>query len=214
MFAYPLRTAALAAAAAIGLSGCGYNGLYSGVSVGVGNGSYYDPYYDAYGYGYGAGYSRYGYGYGFDPYWGWNDGFYYPGTGYYVYDRYRRPFRWTDAQRRYWELRRQRAIRNGDQVVIRDNWGDFDRNGVRRIDRRRVQQRMSTDQQVQVQRSVDRPVRAERGNRSDRATNGVNRVQRSTVRSERRSETRSSSSRSSDRSDRGRGRGRDGTRED
>src|SRR5262245_27038082 len=103
MFAYPLRTAALAAVAAVSLSGCAYNGLYGG--VGVGNG-YYDPYYSGYGYGdyaYGAGY----------PYYGWYDGFYYPGTGYYVYDRYRRPHQWTDAQRRYWEARRNRSLAEG-----------------------------------------------------------------------------------------------------
>ena len=39
-----------------------------------------------------GGYGGYGYG---SPYYGWNDGFYYPGTGYYVYDRDRRPHRWT-----------------------------------------------------------------------------------------------------------------------
>ena len=67
----------------------------SGYGYGAGYGAGYP------GYGYGAGYP--GYGYGYAPYWGWYDDFYYPGTGYYVYDSYRRPHRWTDAQRRYWE---------------------------------------------------------------------------------------------------------------
>jgi len=126
MFAYPIRTVALTLCAAAGLSACttGPYG-YGGVSVGVGNG-YYDPYYGGYGYGYGAGYPGYGLGYGLDPYWGWYDGFYYPGTGYYVYDRYRRPHRWTDTQRRYWEQRRERLRNsNRERIVIRDNWGDF-----------------------------------------------------------------------------------------
>src|SRR5688500_13867862 len=86
MFAFPLRTAALTVAAAIGLSACATPYGYGGVSVGSG-----------YGYGYGGGYNDYYdpyYSYGYnDPrysrssYYGWNDGFYYPGTGYYVYDR-------------------------------------------------------------------------------------------------------------------------------
>src|SRR5687767_10969769 len=112
MFAYPLRAAALTVAAAIGLSACttpyGYG--YSGVSVGYGSG--YSPYY-----GYGYGYPRYGYsrlGYGYSPYWGWYDSFYYPGTGYYVYDRYRRPHRWSDSHRRYW-TDRQRTFRRADR---------------------------------------------------------------------------------------------------
>src|SRR5262245_36673465 len=178
MFAYHLRAAALAAAA-ITLSGCGYNGLYGGVGVGSG---YYGS---QYGYGYSAGYPDYGYGYGlgygFDPYWGWNDGFYYPGSGYYVYDSYRRPFRWTDAQRRYWTIRRERALATGttsQPVVIRDNWRDFsrDRSTMRanRIER-------SVSRPVRVQRSVERPTRVER--RTVRA-------ERSSVREQRRSEAR------------------------
>ena len=55
MFAYPIKTAALAAAAMIGLSACTTGYGYNGVSVGVSSGGYYDPYYGGYGYGYGAG---------------------------------------------------------------------------------------------------------------------------------------------------------------
>jgi len=207
MFAYPLRTAALAAAAMIGLSGCAYNGLYSGVSVGLGNSGYYDPYYGS-GYGYGAGYPGYGYGYGFDPYWGWNDGFYYPGTGYYVYDTYRRPFRWTDAQRRYWTQRRERTLASGFRQIA-TNWSEFERSNVsgQQIVR-------SVDRPVRIERSVERPARFDRSNRAMRIERKAERSEtQSSVRSQRRSVTQSSSS-DSDHSNRGRGRGRDGNRED
>ena len=73
------------------------------------------------GLGYGGGYGDYGYGYG-SPYYGyggslrrlrrlrpaitarprrygWYDNYYYPGTGIYVYDSYRRPHVWNDRQR-------------------------------------------------------------------------------------------------------------------
>src|SRR5687768_4553496 len=110
-----LRSAAIIAAGAIGLGGCAtYSpfGYGSGVSVSYGD-RYYDPYYGGYSrYGYGSPYgygSRYGYGsgygYGYMPYYGWYNGFYYPGTGYYVYDRNRRPRQLTEAERRYWAER-------------------------------------------------------------------------------------------------------------
>ena len=222
MVAYPLRTAALAAAAMIGLSGCASNGLYSGVSVGMGNG-YYDPYYGGYGagyggYGYGAGYGSYGYGAGY-PYYGWYDGFYYPGTGYYVYDRYRRPFRWTDRHRRYWEGRREQSLASGFKQIA-TNWSEFDRS------------RTTATSAQQAVRSVDSPVRIDRQGRTERGIERQSRIERSiehrrvqaersesraetrsSARSERRTETRSSSG-SSDQSNRGRGRNRDGNRED
>jgi hypothetical protein len=96
-----LRTVAIVLTAGIGLGGCATYSPYgygSGFSVSLGD-RYYDPYYDRY--------SPYGsrYGYGYAPYWGWNDGFYYPGSGYYVYDRYRNPYYWNDLQRRYWTAR-------------------------------------------------------------------------------------------------------------
>jgi hypothetical protein len=74
----------LIAAVSLGLGGCAYNGLGMGVGTGYG----YDNYgygYDRYGYGYGYpyGYSPYGY----NPYGGWSNGYYYPGTGGWVYDR-------------------------------------------------------------------------------------------------------------------------------
>lgn len=125
MSMFNLKTAALAIAAGVGLSGCAY-GPYGGLGVGVGYGNdYYDPYYGSrY---YGSGYSPYGYGYGYgSPYYGWNNGYYYPGSGYYVYDRYRRPYRWTDTQRRYWQWR-QRGSQPSSSPVGRviENWADF-----------------------------------------------------------------------------------------
>ena len=41
------------------------------------------------------------YDYGYPGYYGWYGGFYYPGNGIYVYDRYRRPYRWNGNQQRY-----------------------------------------------------------------------------------------------------------------
>ena len=90
-----LGLAAAAAIGAISLGGCaydsygGYGGYgggygyapYGGLSVGVGYGGYYGS-----------------------PF-GWYDDFYYPGTGIYVYDNYRRPHRWSDRQRTYWTQR-------------------------------------------------------------------------------------------------------------
>lgn len=87
--------AAMGLAGALALGGCAYDDGYGygGVSVGTGyyaGGGYYDDY------GYGPG------GYG-----GWYNGFYYPGSGYYIYDRGGTRHRWDDGQRRYWEGRRQ-----------------------------------------------------------------------------------------------------------
>jgi hypothetical protein len=152
------------------------------MSVGVGNG-YYDPYYG--GYGYRTGYSRYGYPYGFDPYWGWYDGFYYPGTGFYVYDRYRRPYRWTDTHRRYWTDRRERSLASGFRE-IGNNWSDFDARRttttVRQIER-------SVDRPARIERRVDRPTRVER--REARSERGAVRLERQSAREQRKSEARS-----------------------
>jgi hypothetical protein len=187
MFAYSLRTAALAAAAIVGLSACTTPYGYGGVSVGASNG-YYDPYYGGYGYGggypssgygYGGGYPGYGYGYsagypgygyGYQPYWGWNDNFYYPGTGLYVYDSYRRPHRWTDAQQRYWTALRDRAVATSTTsrpVVVRENWNDFDRTRVRsraNRDKQSVERpaRIERIRPERIEQSVERPARVER----------------------------------------------------
>lgn len=123
---FSLRTAAVVLAAGIGLGGCAtYSpfGYGSGVSVSLGSG--YDPYYDRY--------SRYGYGYGAgygSPYWGWNDGYYYPGTGYYVYDRFGRPYYWSDAQRFYWIKRRPSpGSTTSTSGKLLQNWADFAKGG-------------------------------------------------------------------------------------
>ncbi|MFA7603568.1 MAG: hypothetical protein WCY29_11225 [Novosphingobium sp.] len=89
--------AALLAASAFGLSGCATDG---------------------YGYGYGGG-SYYG-----NAYWGWYDDYYYPGTGYYIYDRGGQRHRWNDSHRRYWEGRR--GSRRGSA-----NWSGYQRDGQR-----------------------------------------------------------------------------------
>lgn len=107
MIARPLRAAALAATAFLGLSACSTYGDY--------------------GYGGRTSYSV-GLGYGSGPYYGWYDDYYYPGSGYYVYDRVGRRHSWTDSQRRYWEGRRGDRRENWRN---RENWRDY-RSGVNR----------------------------------------------------------------------------------
>ena len=85
----------LVAAGALTLGGCAYGDV--GFGYGGGYGSY--GYGGGYGYDYASPY--YGAGYG-SPYFGWYDDYYYPGTGYYVYDSYRRPHMWNSRQRNYW----------------------------------------------------------------------------------------------------------------
>ncbi len=118
----------LVLAAGLGLSACASDGYYGGASLGYG-GYYGDPYYDGY---YG------GYGYGYAPsYYGWYGDYYYPGTGIYVYDRYRRPHRWSSSQQRYWSrraahYRREHRDWRGDN---RGNWGAWNRSDRDRGDR-------------------------------------------------------------------------------
>ncbi|MET4895574.1 hypothetical protein RN629_00200 [Sphingomonadaceae bacterium jetA1] len=110
-------TAALLAGV-LALGGCTDGYGYSGVSVGAGSGGYGPGYYGGGPYG----------GYDYAPsYYGWYNDFYYPGTGVYVYDRYRRPYRWDDGQRAYWQGRRD-AWRGGP---IRDQWHGWGRQGWR-----------------------------------------------------------------------------------
>jgi hypothetical protein len=127
----------LAAASALALSGCAYGDL--GMGLGYGDYGYGSPYY-GYGYGspyYGYGYSPYsGYGYrsgyyggfGYSPF-GWYDNYYYPGTGIYVYDTYRRPTVWSSRQRSYWTSRQRVATTSGTKVVATTtpNWSTFNR---------------------------------------------------------------------------------------
>lgn len=107
-----LGLAGLAFVSLAALGGCAedYYG-YGGANVGYGGG-YGGGYYDD---GYGGGYYDSGY-------FGWYGDYYYPGTGFYVYDRYRRPYRWNGSQQRYWEGRR-RGYRGGYST----NWQGFDR---------------------------------------------------------------------------------------
>jgi len=197
------RLAILLAAGSAALGGCTYGyggyGPFGGLSVGVGYSSGYggyDPFCSGYGYGYGGYYGYPGYGYGgypygsygrcIDPYWGWYDGFYYPGTGYYVYDSYRRPHVWTDAQRRYWSERRKKAESAAPtKVVNQPNWGEFNR---QRAEQRDAWLGSREDRRVERQssprtRSEDRQV--ERSTARERASD--RRIERRTEREIRRS---------------------------
>ena len=114
-----------------------------------------------------------------------------------MYDRYRRPFRWTDRHRRYWSDRRQRSLASGFRAIA-TNWSEFDgdrtRSSTRQIERR-------VDSPVRVERRVDRPSRIERSQvRSERR---AARIERQSARSERRSESRSERSSRSNRRDGG-----------
>jgi hypothetical protein len=112
-----MKTIILAAAAAIGLSGCvGLGGYGSGISLGYGNGYGYNNYYDRYGYrgygGYGAfggssciAYDRFGrafYTCGYGNYYGANRYIYSPRTVVYYYPGYtfRRGFYYDRLGRR------------------------------------------------------------------------------------------------------------------
>jgi hypothetical protein len=113
----------LLAAGALSLGGCadyyGYGGDYYGgygygspyIGLGYSSG-YYSPYYGGYGYG--------------SPYYGWYDNYYYPGSGLYVYDTYRRPHVMTTTQRTYWS-QRSPSLRAGSTTRARENWSGFKR---------------------------------------------------------------------------------------
>jgi hypothetical protein len=141
----------LVAAGAIALGGCAYDGL--GLGLGYGdpyyNGYGYGSSYGGYGYGspyygsrsgislgvgYSSGYGGYGYGspyyggYGYgSPYYGWYNDYYYPGTGTYVYDSYRRPHVMTTTQRQYWSGRSPALRTASKRTTVRPNWSGFTR---------------------------------------------------------------------------------------
>ena len=123
-----LRTAAILLAAGLGLSACStydrYGYGYGGLSVGYGSGGYCDPYYDDCYYGRGGGYS--------DSWYGWYGDYYYPGFGIYIYDSYRRPHRWNDDHRRYWEGRRSRYGGRNWNDRRWERWDGWDRSDRRR----------------------------------------------------------------------------------
>ena len=99
---------------ALGLTACVDEYGYGGLSAGYGSGGYYGDSYDGYG----------GGGYGYSSSYGWYGDYYYPGTGIYVYDQYRRPYRWNDNQRRYWADRQRYRGRDGNG---QGSWNGFDR---------------------------------------------------------------------------------------
>jgi len=166
-----LRTAAVALLAGVGLAGCAY-GPYGGLDVGAGYGNgYYGGAYSPYSYGspygygspFGVGYgSPYGYGgYGYAPsYYGWYDGYYYPGTGYYVYDQNRQPHRWSREMQQYWGQRARDYFRTQKgttttAAVTTQQWGDFhnrDRQGTG------VRTRNSNNERVRFQRQPSQSV--------------------------------------------------------
>jgi hypothetical protein len=144
---FPIRHLAIVLAASAALGGCasyyggyGGNGGYGGLSVGIGNG-YYDPYYSNLGY------------YGGNPYWGWYDNYYYPGTGYYVYDTYRRPHMWSDSQRSYWTQRRAVTGTTVRTTSVRPNWSGFTRPRTTMTKATTVTR---PDRQERIQSRVDR----------------------------------------------------------
>ena len=146
----PIRAAVLLLAGSFGLAACNDGYGYGGMSVGYGAAGYCDPRWDdCY---YNSGYDRYGYGgYGYggayDPWWGWYGDYYYPGVGFYIYDRGGRRHRWDDNTRRYWEGRRHhyqgrdwndRRWQRWDGYRGGNNWdGRRDRNRDGDWDRRR-----------------------------------------------------------------------------
>ncbi|HVL77844.1 MAG TPA: hypothetical protein VM346_01000 [Sphingomicrobium sp.] len=151
--------ASLAAAGGLALGGCAYNGLYGGASLGYGSAGYYDRYFDPY----------------HDPwyrgasYWGWYDGFYYPGTGYYVYDRWRRPHVWNDLQRRYWSQRREHIrSRTGERFEPRENWSGFTRERSRGANAAPPRRQRSVEE-AQPRRERAATVRAGQPERAQRA---------------------------------------------
>jgi len=119
-----IPTKILISAAAVALGGC----AYGDVGLGLGYGGYGG--YGDYGYAYGpyGGYGAYpGYYGGFGaPYYGWYDSFYYPGSGIYVYDSYRRPRTWTSRERNYW-MGRQRSTSTTTTTTTKPNWSGFNR---------------------------------------------------------------------------------------
>ena len=103
-----LLIAGLGLTAVFGLSACVDDGYgYGGGGIGYAS-SGWDPYYG---------------GFSGDPDWGWYGDYYYPGTGYYVYGRDNRRYRWNGAQQNYWRGRSQ--YWNNAHRDIRPMWRDF-----------------------------------------------------------------------------------------
>jgi len=89
----------LSGAGALALGGCAYDGAYYGGSVGA---AYIDAAYDpgvCWDYGWNGWNGSSGPAM---PGCGWYDGYFYPGSGFYVYDRDHHRHRWTSQQQAYW----------------------------------------------------------------------------------------------------------------
>jgi hypothetical protein len=94
------RFALLLAAAGLSLGACATDGVYAGGDVGL---AYNDPFYDpAACWNYGWSDTSWG-----GPYCGWYDGFFYPGSGIYVYDRNHHAHVWSDGQKDHWSQQRE-----------------------------------------------------------------------------------------------------------
>lgn len=152
MISRRIRAALLVISASLGLAACttydgyGYGGYYGGRY------SYYDSW----------------------PTYGWYDDFYYPGRGYYIYDRSGHRHAWNREQRRHW-LSRSRD--REDRRQIRQNFRTYradrlnDRSGYR-AERRANREALRSGQLGRrafraEQRSDRRAFRQER--RSDRS---------------------------------------------
>lgn len=103
-----LKIAALATAG-MAVSGCTYD-----MGLGYASDGYYDDYYDCDPYGgydsyyscdYGHGFYNIGYG------GGWYDNYWYPGYGFYLFDRYGSRYPMRDNHRRYWGEKRHNWYR-------------------------------------------------------------------------------------------------------
>jgi hypothetical protein len=159
----------LIAGSALALGGCAYGDLGMGLGYGSPYGTYgygYSPYgsyggyggYGSYGGYYGSGYGL-GYGAGYGSPYGWYDNYYYPGSGYYVYDSYRRPHVWTSTQRSYWSARQPTVVTtSGTRTTraVRPNWSGFNRSTAT-ANRQARQTAREQRQQANEDRRQNRP---------------------------------------------------------
>jgi hypothetical protein len=95
----------LSGLAALSLGACATDGAYAGGGVGLGyNDAYYDPSTC-----WNTGFSDFGFA---GPYCGWYDGYFYPGSGIYVYGRDRQPHIWSNPQMSHWTGQREQWHNN------------------------------------------------------------------------------------------------------
>ncbi|MBB4632796.1 hypothetical protein [Sphingosinicella soli] len=123
---------------ALVLGACSTDG-YGRAGVSVGHGHYG-------GYGYDYPYSS-GYGNG------WYNGYYYPGNGYYVFDRAGKRHRWTSHQRDYWSKRGHDRPRYSGPRYDRDRDRDHARDRVGHRDDRRWGDRNKDNPRVERDRA-------------------------------------------------------------